>query len=58
MSSIVYKYLLFYKDIFLKIMFKISMSIKALARNGSFDFAEELASCVGAKGNVPNVCWH
>jgi hypothetical protein len=24
-------------------------------RNGSFDFAEEMASCVGAKANVPFV---
>jgi hypothetical protein len=27
----------------------------ALARNGSFDFAEDLALCVGAKANVPFV---
>jgi len=26
-------------------------------RNGSFDFAEGLASCVGAKANVPFVGW-
>jgi hypothetical protein len=26
-----------------------------LAKNGSFDFAEALASCVGAKANVPFV---
>jgi len=30
---------------------------KALAKNGSFDFAEGLASCVGAKANVPFVGW-
>jgi len=26
-------------------------------KNGSFDFAEGLASCVGAKANVPFVGW-
>jgi len=26
-----------------------------LGRNGSFDFAEELGLCVGAKANVPFV---
>jgi len=26
-------------------------------RNGSFDFAEGLASCGGAKANVPFVGW-
>jgi hypothetical protein len=31
--------------------------ISALARNGSFDFADGLASCVGAKANVPFVRW-
>jgi len=28
-----------------------------VVENGSFDFAEGLASCVGAKANVPFVGW-
>jgi len=31
------------------------MSVVRWQKNGSFDFAEGLASCVGAKANVPFV---
>ena len=34
------------------------MKVKqSVGKNGSFDFAEALASCVGAKTNVPFVHW-